>query len=77
MYGQSNQRKISVKAVMKVALGQGNIEVRDIPEPQPAPGEVKIKVQAAGICGTDLHIYKDEFKSRPLGQLAENYKYKK
>ncbi len=54
-----------MKAVMKVALGHGNIEVRDIPEPQPAPNEVKIKVKAAGICGTDLHIYKDEFKSRP------------
>jgi L-iditol 2-dehydrogenase len=26
---------------------------------------VRIKVQAAGICGTDLHIYKDEFRSVP------------
>lgn len=54
-----------MKAVMKVARGVGNIELRDIPEPSPAPNEVKIKVQAAGICGTDLHIYKDEFRSRP------------
>ena len=50
---------------MKVALGVGNIELREIDEPVPGPNEVKIKVQAAGICGTDLHIYKDEFKSRP------------
>lgn len=50
---------------MKVASGIGNIELRDINEPTPAPTEVKIKVQAAGICGTDLHIYKDEFRSRP------------
>ncbi|GAB4524819.1 MAG: zinc-binding dehydrogenase [Anaerolineae bacterium] len=54
-----------MKAVMKVAPGVGNIELRDIHEPDPAPGQVKIKVHAAGICGTDLHIYKDEFRSRP------------
>lgn len=54
-----------MKAVMKVAGGVGNIELRDIDEPEAAPGQVKIRVQAAGICGTDLHIYKDEFKSWP------------
>lgn len=54
-----------MKAVMKVARGVGNVELRDIPEPFPGPGQVKIKVHAAGICGTDLHIYKDEFRSWP------------
>lgn len=64
---------------MKVAAGVGNVEIRDIPEPQPGPGQVKIRVHAAGICGTDLHIYKDEFRSRPpvvlghevAGEVAE------
>src|SRR5689334_838535 len=50
---------------MKVARGVGNVELRDIPEPMPEKGQVRIKVQAAGICGTDLHIYKDEFRSIP------------
>ncbi|MAU08662.1 MAG: alcohol dehydrogenase [Anaerolineaceae bacterium] len=50
---------------MKVAPGVGNIELRDIAVPSPAAGQVKIRVEAAGICGTDIHIYKDEFKSRP------------
>ncbi|HYO89245.1 MAG TPA: zinc-binding dehydrogenase [Candidatus Limnocylindrales bacterium] len=54
-----------MKAVMKVAPGVGHVELRDIPEPQAGPGQVKIKVHAAGICGTDLHIYKDEFRSCP------------
>lgn len=54
-----------MKAVMKVARGVGNIELRDIEEPTPQLGQVKIKVRAAGICGTDLHIYKDEFRSFP------------
>ena len=54
-----------MKAVMKIATGTGNIALKDIAEPQPAPTEVKIAIRAAGICGTDIHIYKDEFPSRP------------
>jgi len=50
---------------MKVAPGVGNVEVREIAEPQPGPGQVKLRVHAAGLCGTDLHIYKDEFRSWP------------
>lgn len=54
-----------MKAVMKVARGEGNVELRDIDEPTPAAGQVKIAIRAAGICGTDLHIYHDEFKTEP------------
>lgn len=68
-----------MKAVMKVAPGPGNVELRDIPEPDVPPGHVKIAVRATGICGTDLHIYHDEFRSWPpvvlgheiAGQVAE------
>ncbi len=54
-----------MKAIMKVAPGVGNVEVREIPEPQPGPGQVKMRIGAAGLCGTDLHIFKDEFRSWP------------
>jgi L-iditol 2-dehydrogenase len=68
-----------MKGVMKVAAGVGNIEVREIEEPSPPPGHVKIAVKAAGICGTDIHIFYDEYKSWPpvvlghevVGQVAE------
>ncbi len=54
-----------MKAVMKMAPGVGNIELCTIPEPDVQSGQVKIKVHSAGICGTDLHIYLDEFRSWP------------
>ena len=54
-----------MQAVMKVAPGVGHVTVRQIPEPEPGPGEALIRVKAAGICGTDLHIYHDEFKTVP------------
>ncbi|GHV42797.1 alcohol dehydrogenase catalytic domain-containing protein [Synergistales bacterium] len=46
-----------MKALVKYASGPGNMEIRDIPEPSPGPGQVKIEVKEAGICGSDIHIY--------------------
>jgi len=43
-------------ALVKYAAGNGNMELREVPEPSPGPGEVKIEVRAASICGSDLHI---------------------
>ncbi|MEE2709446.1 MAG: zinc-binding dehydrogenase [Gemmatimonadota bacterium] len=54
-----------MRGVVKYALGRGNMEVRDMPEPDLKPGHVKIEVEAAGICGTDLHIYLSEYPSNP------------
>lgn len=54
-----------MEAVMKVAAGSGNVELREIAEPAPGPGQALIEVSAAGICGTDLHIYHDEFRCNP------------
>nr|NLD41607.1 L-threonine 3-dehydrogenase [Actinomycetales bacterium] len=42
-------------ALMKTQAGPG-LELREIPEPEPGIGEVKIRVMRAGLCGTDLHI---------------------
>jgi L-iditol 2-dehydrogenase len=52
-------------AIRKLARGIGNIEVQHLPEPSAGPDQVIIKVDSAGICGTDLHIYLDEFETRP------------
>jgi threonine dehydrogenase-like Zn-dependent dehydrogenase len=41
-----------MKAVVKTGPGEGQLELKDWPEPSPAPDEVKIKIAAAGICGT-------------------------
>jgi len=49
-----------MKAIVKYARGKGYVEIRDVPEPTPGPGQVKVEVQAAGVCGSDLHIYHDE-----------------
>ena len=46
-----------MKALVKHAQGSGNMVLTEVPEPQAGLGEIKIKVEVAGICGSDLHIY--------------------
>ncbi|MDR3077591.1 MAG: zinc-binding dehydrogenase [Planctomycetota bacterium] len=46
-----------MKALVKYAAGPGNMEIRDIPEPEAGPGQIKIEIKEAGVCGSDLHIY--------------------
>ena len=46
---------------MKAALFYGGHDIRigEVPTPEPGPGEVLVRVRAAGICGSDLHSYRD------------------
>src|SRR4051812_34032955 len=37
--------------------------VKDIPTPEAGPGEVRIKVDQVGVCGTDLHIHEGDFNA--------------
>ncbi|MEM2560252.1 MAG: alcohol dehydrogenase catalytic domain-containing protein [Candidatus Bathyarchaeia archaeon] len=45
-----------MKAVVKTKKEPG-IELMDIETPSPGPKQILLKVKAAGICGTDVHIY--------------------
>lgn len=44
-----------MRALQMVAWQQGP-ELRDIPQPQPGPGEVLLEVEGAGACHSDLHV---------------------
>jgi len=37
--------------------GADDLRVESVPEPQPGPGEVLLKLGAGGICGSDLHYF--------------------
>jgi threonine dehydrogenase-like Zn-dependent dehydrogenase len=43
-----------------VFLGRRRVELRDFPDPEPGQGEVVVAVRASGLCGSDLHNYRDE-----------------
>lgn len=45
-----------MRAIAKVRPEPG-VDIIEAPEPSVYPGSVKIKLEAASVCGTDLHIY--------------------
>lgn len=54
-----------MKAVVKFKDGKDGWEVRDIEKPIPKDNEVQIMVKAAGICGSELHLYHDNHTYTP------------
>ena len=51
----------------------GRIEVRDVPVPAPGPGEVLLRIQRIGVCGSDIHVFhgKHPYTSYPVVQGHE------
>ncbi len=50
-----------------VFTAPGTVELLDVPEPDPAPGDVLVQVRAAGICGSELHgARRPGFRKPPL-----------
>ena len=62
-----------MKALVKTRKGGGFIEVRQVPEPSPGPGEVKIRIAACGVCGTDIHVRHDTFPYWPPVILGHEF----
>ena len=47
-------------ALIKYGREDKNVELRAIPQPpDPGPGAVVVEVRAAGVCGSDIHMWRD------------------
>jgi len=62
-----------MRALVKTKEGPGNVSLTDLPKPVPRHGEVRIKVMAAGVCGTDIKIWKGDAWSNPPVVLGHEY----
>jgi 2-desacetyl-2-hydroxyethyl bacteriochlorophyllide A dehydrogenase len=60
-----------MKAVRLEATGQ--LYMREIGKPVPAPSELLVRVEACGICGTDRHLFHGEFPSKPPVTLGHEF----
>jgi threonine 3-dehydrogenase len=55
-----------MKALVKSKAERG-LWLEDVPEPEPGPNDVLIRVKRTAVCGTDLHIYKwDEWAQKTI-----------
>ena len=39
--------------------------LEDVPRPEPGPGQVLVRVEAAGLCHTDIHAARGEWPVKP------------
>jgi len=52
----------TMPAVVKTGPGPENVVLQEVPVPDAAPGYARVRVVAAGLCGTDIHVAHDEYK---------------
>lgn len=62
-----------MKALVKTQKGKGYLEMKEVAVPEIGDNEVLIRIQAAGICGTDFHIQNDEFPYWPPVILGHEF----
>ena len=53
---------------MKAAVleGRGALAYRDVPTPEPGPGEVLLQVRASAVCGSDIHRFVRGHRAYPM-----------
>lgn len=54
-----------MQAVVKVGPGDDGMALQEVPVPDVGAGMALVRVLAAGICGTDVHIARDEYGNEP------------
>jgi len=63
-------------SIQMTAGEPGALEVREAPVPAIKPDEVLIKIRAAAVCGSDLHLYQwDESIRGKLNRASDNFKH--
>ncbi len=48
--------------------------IEDVPKPKPGPDEIMVKIEAAGLCHTDIHAAHGDWpvKPKPLKKIYTN-----
>ena len=54
----------TMRAAVVPALG-AELEIRELPVPEPGPDQVLVRVEACGVCHTDLHAAKGDWPVKP------------
>lgn len=62
-----------MKALVKFAPGEGNVQVMDVEEPRCGDDQVKMEVAYCGVCGTDIHVLHDSFRNYPPVVLGHEF----
>src|SRR5271155_2313717 len=62
-----------MKALVKYASGEGNVDIREVEEPRCGADQVKLEIAFCGLCGTDIHVLHDTFRNFPPVILGHEF----
>jgi L-iditol 2-dehydrogenase len=62
-----------MKALVKYAPGEGNLDILDVEEPVCGENQVKVEIAFCGVCGTDIHVMHDTFRNFPPVILGHEF----
>jgi len=63
-----------MRGLVKYDKGVGFVDVREVEKPiLHSPDDVLIKIKACGLCATDVHVWKDEFRYWPPVVLGHEF----
>jgi propanol-preferring alcohol dehydrogenase len=61
-----------MKAAVVPELG-ARLEIRDVAVPEPAPGQVLVRIEASGLCHTDIHAARGDWPVKPKMPLIPGH----
>ncbi|HEU4567186.1 MAG TPA: zinc-dependent alcohol dehydrogenase [Marmoricola sp.] len=61
-----------MKAAVVPQLG-APLEIRDVPVPTPGPGQVLVRIEASGLCHTDIHAARGDWPVKPKVPLIPGH----
>ncbi len=62
-----------MRALVKEDVGLDRVVFRDWPAPVPGADEILVRVQAAAVCASDIHLWRDEFLCAPPFVLGHEF----
>ncbi len=62
-----------MRALVKEGVGLERVVLRDWPVPVPGANDILVRVQAAAICASDIHLWRDEFPCEPPVVLGHEF----
>ena len=57
--------------MLAARLEEGGLRITDVPTPEPEAGEARVRISAAGVCHSDLHLARGDWAGIPaVGALG-------
>ena len=61
-----------MRAAVVPSLG-APLDIRDVPIPDPAPGQILVRIETSGICHTDIHAARGDWPVKPTAPFVPGH----